>query len=76
MTAVKGRYVEIRPIAQTASTKKWECRSDAEYVEPFPYQFTGPAVRKLVQWGESVTLTSYSSARKWDGKPRYQSHYA
>jgi hypothetical protein len=69
VTKVVGKQIEIRPIAGKQVGGGGGRGTDE--VMPVPGHFTGPAVRKTPnQWG--IRLTSYSSAFKWDGKPKHQ----
>lgn len=43
-----------------------------DYVVAAPGTGTGKVVTKRVSEGNSVRLTSYSSAYPWDGKPKYE----
>jgi len=62
------RSVKIRSIGSKVVKEE----AGADYVVAVPNSFSGPAMTKLVGIGDSVKMTSYSYARKWDGKPQYQ----
>lgn len=68
VTAVGQKSVKIRQIEQ----KVVGSSTGSESVVGVPNRFAGPEETKLVRPGDSVRLTSYSSAYKWDGKPKYQ----
>jgi hypothetical protein len=67
IVSVQDKTVMLREIA-SEGTKN-------EYVIPVPGKFIGPPMRKLPRGRGtdpgSVRLTSYSSAYKWDGNPKY-----
>ena len=44
-------------------------------VMPDKGNFIGPPMRKRVSVGGSIRLTSYASAYRWDGKPKYQTGF-
>jgi hypothetical protein len=71
VTKVIGKAVVIRAIASKVVREE----RGAEYVAAVPGKFTGPEEKKLPR-GEgdavSIKLNSFSYARKWDGKPKYQ----
>jgi hypothetical protein len=46
--------------------------SGSDYVVPVPDHFTGKAMVKRVSPRNTLRLTSYSSADKWDGSPQRQ----
>lgn len=60
--------IEIREIEE----KLDHAERGVDYMVAVPNRFTGPPMRKKVSPGGSVKLTSFSSASKWDGKPKYQ----
>jgi hypothetical protein len=71
VTKVIGpKFVEIRALAQ----KTVRSEQTADYVAPIPGRFARNSrpMKKRVKPGDSVKITSYSSAYKWDGKPKYQ----
>jgi hypothetical protein len=64
-----GQSVVIREIASKVM------RTDSvgnEYVVPIPGDYIGSEMKKRVSPHDSVKITSFAHARKWDGKPRYQ----
>lgn len=71
VTKVIGKQIEIREVAKKIVREE----RGAEYVVPVPGQFVGPPMRKTPQKGDYIRLTSYSSASKWDGKPKYQTAF-
>jgi hypothetical protein len=71
VTKVIGKQIEIREVAKKVVREE----RTAEYVVPVPAHFVGPPMRKTPQKGGYVRLTSYSSASKWDGKPKYQTAF-
>lgn len=84
VTAVKGKQIVIKPLKQQIS-EVGETNSMSEYVVPIPNSFTEQTkeITKLVKasyQGSSydyvVNINSYAIATPWDGKPKYQSHYA
>lgn len=73
VTKVIGkRKIEIRPISQINVETAGH---DSEYVEPFPYNFTGDPMVKVVTGGKRVRITSFAGAGLWDGKRKFQSHW-
>ena len=64
VVAVTDKAVKIRKIGSKGV--------DESHVVAVPNSFDGPPMTKLVRQGDRVSLTSYSSASKWDGKPRYE----
>ena len=72
VVGVSGQYVDIRSIAQRSE----DTGNMTGTCLPRPGRYLGKADRKLVQYGDSVTISSYSSARKWDGRPLRWSSYA
>jgi hypothetical protein len=68
VTRVIGKMVEIRQVA----SKVVKSRPPQDYVEPVKNRFTGSKMKKRVGVGDSVKVSSHSHARKWDGKPMYQ----
>lgn len=74
VTAVIGRVtVELRPIAQQVVETKGPM---SETVAPAVGQYIGAPKRYRVCDGDIVKVSSSQHARKWDGRPEYQSHYA
>lgn len=70
---VSAQMVEIRPIA----SKIIEATGPmSETVTADPGNFRGEPKRHRVTVNDSIKLTSYSWAYKWDGKPDHASHYA
>lgn len=69
VTAVGEKSVKIREIDGKIVAGGSE---GSESVVASPGHFTGPDMVKIVRPGNSVRLTSYSSAYPWDGKPKYQ----
>jgi hypothetical protein len=69
VTKIIGKAIEIREIAKDVDTHKSHEYSDA--VVPVPNHFTGPPKRKIPT-DRCVKLTSFSSACKWDGQPKYE----
>ncbi len=49
--------------------------AQSEDVMPAKGHFIGPELRKKVSPNHSVKLTSYSSAYRWDGKPKSQTAF-
>jgi len=73
VTATRGeRTVEIRKIAQTQEPTEWA----QGIATPRPGEYLTQPQTYRVTYGESVTIASYASARKWDGRPRRYSSYA
>lgn len=62
VVAVCGRHVVIREIAQARETTGWEQGRCA----PQSGEFIGPPMRKLVQWGDNVTIDNVRTAHKWN----------
>jgi len=48
----------------------------SQSVMPVPGKYTGKPLFKIVQPGDRITLNSYCSLYKWDGKAQYSSWYA
>ena len=73
VTATRGeRTVEIRKIAQTQEPTEWA----QGIATPRPGEYLTQPQTYRVTYGESVTIASYASARKWEGRPRRYSSYA
>ncbi len=68
VVATTEKSIVIRPIAQ----KIVRSRPPQDYVVPVKNKFTGGKERHRVGPGGYVRLTSFSVAKKWDGKPEYQ----
>jgi len=68
VVAVGDATVKIREIG----SKVVKSDSSADYVSAVPNNFQGPAMTKRVSPSNSIRLNSFSSARPWDGKPKYQ----
>jgi len=70
--------IEIRPIASDVVEGSEGFMSES--VVPVPGSFSDdcPVMRKRVdKWGAvDIYKASYGRARKWDGRPKYSSHYA
>ena len=47
----------------------------ADYVSAVPGSYTGPAEKKIPN-AYGVKINSYATARKWDGKPMYQTPFS
>lgn len=60
---VGDKSVKVREIAGKQVADDKEVAS--------PGHFTGPVMTKLVGQGDSIRMSSYASAYKWDGKPTY-----
>ena len=71
---ISEKTIEITPIGQIWHEAPGHFLS--EYVTAKKDNFTGPPMRKRVSRGESVRITSFSHASKWDGQKLLQSHYA
>jgi len=67
-----GKSVVIRRIAGDTIENGFM----SGYTTPCPDHFVGEEQLKRVQVGDTLTITSYASAWKWDGKPKYCSWYA
>jgi hypothetical protein len=65
---VTEKSVVVRGVDQ--KIKKAE--RGADYVVAMPGRFTGPKMTKRVSQGDSIKISSYAIASKWDGKPKYQ----
>lgn len=65
---VGSTMVELRPIASRVE------RHDvsSEYVVPVMDAFTDTAMKKRVSGNDTIAITSYATAWKWDGKPKYR----
>lgn len=74
---VKGQFVIIREIA-SKQTERNTGNSMAAYVVPVKDSFVAESMpmKKLVQYGDTVTMASYGYCKKWDGKEDYSSWYA
>lgn len=67
------KTVKIRPIAQrSVEGPQWMTGS----CWPLADHFTGPAMVKRIGQGDSVHLTSYSSASPWEPRANHWSSYA
>jgi len=66
-----AKSVVIREVGQKVA------KSDAyaEYVVPVPGRYIGSKMNKRVGNGGYVRIESYSSASKWDGKPKYKTPF-
>jgi len=76
--AINKRTVTIREIASQHIDKSTG-NNMAAYVVPVKDSFVGEPMKKLMQFSDGkpyLTITSYSSASLWDGKPDYCSWYA
>jgi len=63
------KSIKIRKIDQYTVSSE----TGTDLVAPVPNAFTSDKVMtKLVDKYDSVKISSYSSAYKWDGKPQYQ----
>lgn len=62
VTEVNGKFVMIREIAQAREEMGFMSGRCA----PQQGQFIGEPMRKLVQWGDSVSICSFITARKWN----------
>lgn len=71
---VSKKSIRIRQIC-SSTTETGFMSGEAR---PRPHEFLDGYgdMRKRVQPGNYVSLTSYSSAKRWDGKPKYTSWYA
>lgn len=82
VVAVGAKSVKIRPIA-SAYVKEGYC-SMSEFVAPVPDAFTGEAETKVLQMyvayatGEPVVYIpmKHGCMSRYEGTPKYQSHYA
>lgn len=77
VVGLTGASVKVRPIAsQTHGTPTLWAQRD---VMPVPGQYTGEVMTKRIQNYSDVpsfTLSSYSDAYLWDGKPVHETSYA
>jgi hypothetical protein len=71
VTAVGDRSIKIREIGQKTARQE----TGADYVVAVPNSFQGAEMVKMVRPGDSVRISSYASAYKWDGKPKYQTAF-
>jgi hypothetical protein len=62
VTEVAGKYVTLRKVAAASANSA----SDAGRCVPQSGQFIGEPMRKLVQFGDRVTVDSSRHARKWN----------
>lgn len=75
---VGPKSVKIRPIAETMTTKPGYS-SMSEFVAPEKDAFTGPEKTKVIQItrdGRPYISSRHGWISKYDGTPKYQSHYA
>jgi hypothetical protein len=63
VVAVSGQYVTIRQIGMASETSEL---GDRGHCVPQSGQFIGQPMRKLVQYGDSVSIESYITATKWN----------
>ena len=71
-----GKTATIVPIGQKETR---DAGFLCEYVVADPENVIGEPLKKKIQkYGEHeyLRMTSYSTATPWDGKEKYQSHYA
>jgi hypothetical protein len=68
VTAVGNSTIKIRPIEQKIESSS----RGIDYVVAVPDHFTGPEMLKRAGPNNMIKLNSYSFARPWDGKPKYQ----
>lgn len=61
--AVGEKSVKVREIGGKAV--------DGDKEVPVPGSFTGPVMNKIVGPGDSIRMSSYAKAYKWDGRPTY-----
>jgi hypothetical protein len=47
----------------------------SEQVVAAPNHFDGPPMTKVVRPGDVVSIASYASAYKWDGRPLHQTAF-
>jgi len=71
VTAVKDKFVEIREIAKKVDSYG---SSGENRVVPVPNRFVGPEQTKMVLPHDWVKIHSYELARKWDGRPLYETN--
>lgn len=71
VVAVGEKSVKIRKIGQ----KTVGSATTSEEVVADPNHFVGPPMTKVVRPGDVVSIASYASAYKWDGKPKYQTAF-
>lgn len=62
VTEVRGKHVIVREIAQASESTG----HDTGRCAPQSGEFIGKPMRKLVQWGTSVTIDDVRTARKWN----------
>ena len=73
VTKVIGkRTVEIREIACEVIDPEF----DRGHKIPVPGKFIGKPEKKVVRNGDTISITSYASAYRYDGSPKYFSTYA
>jgi len=71
VTKVIGpQMIEMRKI----SKKYVGASGQSDIVMPDPGNYAGPSLRKKVSPNHYVSLNSFSSAHKWDGKPDHQTN--
>jgi|GEM_PF-909000 hypothetical protein len=61
--------VIIREIG--ATTRRTDSAGN-DYMMPTPGDYIGPEMKKRVSPGNSIKITSFAYAHKWDGKPKYE----
>lgn len=71
VTKVTKCYVWLTPISKLVE----ETGYDQGYTMPCKGAFRGEAKRHRINSYGTVTLTSYSDAYPWDGKPKYSTWY-
>lgn len=71
VTDVRGKEIVIREIAK----KVTEGSQGADSVVPIPGKYTDAPMRKRPGTGGSVSLSSFQSATKWDGRPKRQTSF-
>lgn len=69
VTKLKGAAIVLRPIAQEIVSSE---RGSGERVIPQPGDYIGQPMTKIPQLGDYVKIDRSRTARKWDGKPQYQ----
>ena len=74
VTELHGKStVTLREIAcESVEQTGWA----SDTVKPIPGHFIGEGFKKRVSGTNHVSLTSYSSASVWDGRPKHRSWYA
>ena len=68
---VGEKSVKIRKIGSKVVRQE----QGADYVVAAPNHFIGPPMTKIVRYGDSVSISSYANAYKWDGKPQYETAF-